>query len=140
MLKILSGASAKLRKMVDWGQKQKDAYGEKIVRKQARILAIIFGLLFFQLTREFLSAVGIIDIPSDFYLLLFGIIFLYLFGLTAKKLVATAVGLLIISSLILIVDAQSLANHLAVFAYFLITVAVLLQVRSLIIKEIDVHE
>lgn len=137
MQKVVEKVLHKWNKMLVFLQQQRNIYTEKVIKKQARMLVLILGILLFQLIKEFFSATAGIDVSPDVYLLIFGILFLYLFGFTARKLVILSIGLLFISSVVLIFDASYLANQLDIFAYFLLVVVVLLQIYSMIRGEIN---
>lgn len=137
MARIMENVLHGWNKLRVFVQQQRDFYSEIIIKKQARLLILIFGILLFQLIKEFLSATGGIEVSPDVYLLILGALFLYLFGFAARKLVILSVGLLFSSSLALIVDASFLANQLAVFAYFLLVVVILLQIYSIVRGDTD---
>lgn len=137
MSKIVEKVLHKWNKMLVFVRQQRNIYTEIVIKKQARMLVLILGVLLFQLIKESLSATAGVDVSPDVYLLILGILFLYLFGFTARKLVILSVGLLFLSSVVLIVDATYLANQLDIFAYFLLVVVILLQIYSMIRGDIN---
>lgn len=137
MSKIVEKVLNKWNRTLVLVRQQRNIYAEIVIKKQARMLILILGILIFQLIKGFLSATAGIDVSPDVYLLIFGILFLYLFGFTARKLVILSIGMLFMSSFVLIFDASYLANQLDIFAYFLLVVVVLLQIYSVIKGEIN---